>query len=215
MLRGSSGKLSSSSLSRVRLSASARHERRHPDDLADREVQARVQPAVVGGGCGGHLAEARPEQGAGLAVEGAGRGGARRSHLEDLAQAQQVVELGGGGRRRRGNGRRGQRVAHERAAVASAARPQVAGVAQLADRLADGVAADREPHRELALRRQRVTGRHDAEADGLHQPRRGVLERVAGADRAEDGVVETGRSGVGCPCVRHRRDTRFALLDHR
>ena len=111
------------------------------------------------------------------------------------AEAEHVLELFE--RHRAGFDRARQRIGDERAAVATAAADEEAGVGELADRLAHGVAAHRVHRRELALGRERLPGRDDAEPDGLHEARDGVFEGVALAHRPVDGPVHLPQRRVG------------------
>jgi len=98
---------------------------------------------------------------------------------------------------------RRQDPAHEGAAVAAAAGDQVARVREGADRLADRVAADREPRGEIPFRRERLARGDHPEPDRLQQPGDGVLERVAVAHGPEQHLVRESLVGH----VVHRRSS--------
>ena len=97
-----------------------------------------------------------------------------------------------------------QRIGHERAAVTAPSADEVSGVGQLADRLADGVAAHLVPAGELALGRQRLARarprRAGSSAQGAPRCLRARCPRAAGGRRP------------GAPLAAAPRSWRRALL---
>ena len=136
------------------------------------------------------------QPGALVTGQGARGGEAGRAGFDDAPEVQGVLERGTASdavHRGRFAGPPGcvAGIRDDRAATASAAGLDETGVAQRGDRLAQGVAGDREPFGEVTLGWELFTDDEDAEPDRGGELLDGGLEDVADG-RAQDGVGQPG-----------------------
>ncbi len=166
-------------------------------------MQSRIETTIVIDGCRCRLPEPRPEHVTLGRTQATGGRGSRRTKLQDFAQAENVLDLVWC-RRPRLADHDGYRVGDERSAIPTALADQVAGLGEFADGLANRVPADQEARGQIAFRRQRLSGRDDAETNGLQQARDRVLERVSVSHRTKQRLVDDvrqrfrGRGSHGC-----------------